>query len=249
VTCALKTSAHGTAAWSAREPPLVDHAALAQEAVASRVARSRAERRLLVPEHMKMLCVLVCSMFACAAPNSDDPVVDTATDGQAAVDGGEPEAVARWNGGSEDDGGEVIVVEGEYDYDPNWNHWHNPGLNQPSEPTGGGGGGGGRPRPPRHPRPPRPSGPRGDAESYDKDTIPKGEDCSVYESFDECERCCDRNGTNVWEPHCRKIPKKKWVEREACWWTVHNLVHPGCVAQCVPLKAKDPGILAIPVLP
>ena len=40
-------------------------------------------------------------MFACTAPNSDDPAADTATDGQAAV-GGEPEAVARWNGGSED---------------------------------------------------------------------------------------------------------------------------------------------------
>ena len=236
MTCALKTSAHGTAAWSAREPPLVDHAALAQEAVASRVARSRAERRLLVPEHMKMLCVLVCSMFACAAPNSDDPVVDTATDGQAAVDGGEPEAVARWNGGSEDDGGEVIVVEGEYDYDPNWNHWHNPGLNQPSEPTGGGGGGGGRPRPQKPPKPPRP--PRPDNSNDEWMRIPHGESCWQEKTKELCMACCERNYFLVWIPHCNKQGSKK----ADCIRLVGNRENPNCHHGCIGLPSlPDPG--------
>ena len=130
---------------SARELPLVDHAALAREAVASRVARSRPERQLLLLGHMKMLSVLVCSMFACVAPSSDDPAVETdAGVGVVAGDSGaspEPHPVPlHWNGGEWDPRHEIFYNEGKASGGGTGPWWGNgPGTANPTQGDGGGG--------------------------------------------------------------------------------------------------------------
>ncbi|HWU89769.1 MAG TPA: hypothetical protein VN253_21045 [Kofleriaceae bacterium] len=190
----------------ARELPLVDHAALARKAVASTATWSRLERRLLVLEHMKMLCVLVCSMFACAAPNSDDPAVDTATDEQPAG-GAEPGVIASWNGGSEDPDGEVITVDG------SWDDYQLPGgiWGDSHRPPHGGGG---------NPMP-----------YYEKWTkIPKGEDCTRELTHGDCVECCNRNFFNVWTPWCSR--RRKDEDKAKCQTHVGTRTYPACYRGC-----------------
>lgn len=131
----------------------------------------------------------------------------------------------EWDGGPEDPDGELIVVEGESGWDAGW--WFpGPGdegtVNPPGTWPGGGGGG---------------PGPAGDAEPYDPGRIPKGEDCSELESYEECRACCDRNRERVWEPYCRR------KQSSACWRHIQTYTYPSCIGACELQKLKDPVIL------
>ncbi len=172
-----------------------------------------------------MLRFVVCSVLACAFASCalpDESVRETES--------------AIWSGESEDSDGEVIEIEGDAPFDPDW---EGPGHGAPTNtnpgesggPSGGGGGGnesgadeaGGGQKP--RPRP-----------------IPERRDCTGLIG-EECVGCCEYNYQFVDGEVCRRRhgAHKKWL----CWTTEANPTYFNCLLQC----PADPVILTIGTSP
>jgi len=172
---------------------------------------------LLLLKLMKLLLALACVGFGCASPDL----------GLAA------EEQAMWNGDGEDPDGEVIEVEGEAPFDPNWEGPDQGAPGSQGEPSGGGGGGG--------------NGGTGDANEAGGGPnpkprpIPERKDCSEYlADYDQCVGCCDYNLTFVDGPTCNRKPRH---QRGECWRRLMSIDYPACLLMCH--RARDPGILTI----
>jgi hypothetical protein len=168
---------------------------------------------------MRFLCVLACVTFGCASPD-----LELAAEEQA-----------MWNGDGEDPDGEVIEVEGEAPFDPNWEGPDQGAPGNQGEQSGGAGGAGGG----------NGSGGADEAGGGPKPKprpIPEPKDCSELVG-EECAGCCWYNHNFVDGEVCRR--KRGRAKKALCWkdWAIPRYAN--CLRQCPP----DPGILTIGVTP
>lgn len=161
---------------------------------------------MLPQRMMKVSCVLACAILGCVSPNLAS------------------EEQSIWNSDGEDPDGEVIEVEGEAPFDPNWEGPDQGAPADQGEPSGGGGGYGG-------------SGEPSDGATGGPGDQPERKECTPDLGHEGCYACCMYNHEHVdgWE--CRRKKSKKAKAR--CWREASDTLGQ-CQRGCPPAVPPPP---------